>query len=252
MKHDIESILKSLGLPPFSVKIYQALLENGETTARFLSETLGITRPSTYDHLHLLIKKGLVVEKKIGTTTYFMPDDVRHIKQTLEDGIEDLKEKKKLFETMLPELIKEGVTALPRISFYEGKEGLTRIINDVLWYGGKTIFTLWPYQEMLDVVGEEILIRFNDRRLQEKITIHSLWPSDTKQNSENIWNNKDILTERRRTPKDFSFSMGYTIYGDKVSFIASHNEGFGFIVQSKDFSNLMRSQFEILWKGSKK
>ncbi len=166
--------------------------------------------------------------------------------------IDDLREKKKLFETMLPELIKAGITELPRISFYEGKEGLSRIINDVLWYGGKTIYTLWPYQEMLGVVGEEVLLRFNNRRLQEKISIHSLWPHDHKDATKNIWIGKDILTERRRTPKSFSFNMGYTIYGDKVSFIASHNEGFGLIVQSKDFSNLMRAQFEVLWEISKK
>ncbi len=249
-KHDIASILKSLGLPPFSQKIYQSLLENGETTARFLSESLGITRPSTYDHLHILIKKGLVVEKKVGSTTYFLPDDVKYIKRSLEDAIDDLKEKKQLFETMLPFLLKAGVTEHPRISFFEGKEGVARIIYDALWCSGKTIYTLWPYEEMLGVVGEEVLLRFNKRRLQEKITIHSLWPHESK-DKEHIWKDNDVFTKRKKAPKGFDFTMGYTIYGDRVSFIASHNEGFGFIVHSKDFSDLMRTQFEFIWKASK-
>ena len=252
MKHTIESILQSLGLPPTSQKIYKTLLESGETTARFLSDSLSITRPSTYDHLHLLIKKGLVVQKKKGTTTYFMPDDVRHIKESLEESITQLQEKKTLFETMLPKLLKETSTVPPRITFYEGREGLTRIMNDVLWSKGITIYTLWPYHEMLRVLGKEPLIHFNNRRLQEKITIHALWPHNSTLDNDYIWNGKDTLTIRKKASKDFTFQMGYTIYGDKVSFISSHLEVFGFIVQSKDFSDLMRAQFEVLWKTSKK
>lgn len=252
MKHTIESILQSLGLAPTSQKIYKALLESGETTARFLSDSLSITRPSTYDHLHILIKKGLVVKKKYGSTTYFMPDDVRHIKNTLEDSITELQEKKVLFETMLPMLLKETSTASPRITFYEGKDGLTRIMNDILWCTGGTIYTLWPYHEMLRVLGKNVLVHFNNRRLQEKITIHALWPHGSTQDSDYIWSGKDSLTIRRKASKGFVFEMGYTIYGDKVSFVSSHREVFGFIVQSSDFSDLMRAQFEVLWETSKK
>jgi sugar-specific transcriptional regulator TrmB len=71
MTNNLESILQSLGLPPPSQKIYRELLEHGETTARFLAEKLSITRPSTYDHLALLVKRGLVVEKKKENKTYF-------------------------------------------------------------------------------------------------------------------------------------------------------------------------------------
>jgi sugar-specific transcriptional regulator TrmB len=159
----IEGVLKSLGLPPFSQKIYRSLLENGETTARFLSESLGITRPSTYDHLEILLKKGLIVKKKIGQMTYFMPDDLRYIGQALERTIEDLEEKKKDFESILPTLLSAQVTEHPKISFYEGKDGLARIISDVLWYKGETVYTLWPYEEMLGVLGEEVHIGKNTK-----------------------------------------------------------------------------------------
>jgi sugar-specific transcriptional regulator TrmB len=247
----IEGVLKSLGLPPFSQKIYRSLLENGETTARFLSESLGITRPSTYDHLEILLKKGLIVKKKIGQMTYFMPDDLRYIGQALERTIEDLEEKKKDFESILPTLLSAQVTEHPKISFYEGKDGLARIISDVLWYKGETVYTLWPYEEMLGVLGEEVLVHFNKRRIKEKIQVRSLWPHQDKTKKSHIWEHEDALTKRRYVPKGISYSMGYSVYGDKVSFIASHNEGFGFIVQSKDMSKLMRMLFEVLWNSSK-
>lgn len=250
--YSLDDILHSLDLPVTSQKIYKALLQNGQSTARLLSETLSVTRPSTYDHLTILIKKGLVVEKKVESTTYFMADDVRHVKQTLENKIEELKEKKDLFETILPTLLQENKTESPRITFYEGKEGLTRLMNDILWHKGKIIQTLWPYDEMLAVLGKETLVHFNKRRLHEKISIEALWVEDTKTNSDYIWDGNDTLLERRRASKEVSSKMGYTIYGDKVSFVASRKEVFGFIVQSKDFSDLMHTHFSALWKTSKK
>jgi sugar-specific transcriptional regulator TrmB len=251
MTNDLESILHSLGLPPSSQKIYRELLERGETTARFLSEKLGITRPSTYDHLALLVKRGLVVEKKKENKTYFAADDVRHIKQALESSIEKLSEQKKMFEDILPSLLKGSAQEAPRIKFYEGKEGLTYLVNDILWHKGETICTMWPHEEMLKVLGKETLTRFNDRRLQEKIRIEALWPHGAKQDKDYIWSGKDTLTLRKHAPKDLSFRMGYTIYGDKVSFISSQREVFGFIVQSKDFAELMRNQFKVMWTVSK-
>lgn len=251
MAHELDSILQSLGLPPLSQKIYRELLEHGEATARFLSEKLGITRPSTYDHLALLKKKGLVVEKKKENKTYFAADDVRHIERALTQSIERLEEQKHVFATMLPTLLTAGSSESPKIRFYEGKEGLAYLVNDVLWAKGETVYTMWPYEEMLAVLGEEVLTRFNKRRLQEKIRIHALWSHGSKQKDDHIWSGKDQLTERRHAPKDISFRMGYTIYGDKVSFISSSREVFGFIVQSKDFAELMCGQFKLVWSMSK-
>ncbi len=251
MTNELDSVLQSLGLPVSSQKIYRELLEHGETTARFLSEKLGITRPSTYDHLAFLIKRGLVVEKKKENKTYFAADDVRHIEQALAASIEKLEEQKKTFSSMLPSLLKNLSQDAPKIKFYEGKEGLIYLVNDILWCEKETIYTLWPYEEMLQVLGKETLTKFNERRLQRKLTIHALWPHGSKQQRDYIWSGKDAFTKRKHAPKDISFRMGYTIYGDKVSFISSSREAFGFIVQSKDFAELMCSQFEVLWKVSK-
>jgi sugar-specific transcriptional regulator TrmB len=251
MAHELESILQSLGLPPSSQKIYRELLEHGETTARFLSEKLGITRPSTYDHLALLQKRGLIVEKKKESKTYFSADDVRHIEQALGSSIEKLEEQKKVFASMLPTLLKNASQEAPKIKFYEGKEGLTYLVNDILWCKGETIHTLWPHEEMLKVLGKDMLVRFNNRRLQEKIKIRALWPHGSKQTGDYIYSGKDALTERRHAPKNMDFQMGYTIYGDKVSFISSQREVFGFVVQSKDFANLMGNQFDVVWGASK-
>ena len=110
---------------------------------------------------------------------------------------------------------------------------------------------MWPHKEMVNVLGKESLIRFNNRRLQEKITIHALWKHDSKPSNDYIWSGKDTLTKRKYTKKSVDWTMGYTIYGDKVSFISSHKEVFGFIVNSSEFTALMRLHFDVIWSDSR-
>lgn len=251
MKYNLDDILKSFNLPPSSQKIYKELLENGETTPRMLSERLSITRPSTYDHLSLLKKKGLIVERKVDNKSYFALDDIRQVADVLQENIDSLSEKKEMFLKMLPDLLNSSRTENPTIKFFEGKLGLSHLLNDILWNSRDTIYTMWPYNEMLSVLGKEALIRFNNRRIQEKIEIHALWTEKNESLNDYIWEGKDALIKRKHLKKDSSISMGYTIYGDKVSFISSHKEIFGFIVHSKDFADLMRLHFDVLWSGSK-
>ena len=251
MNTTLESILKDLDLHPTSSKIYRELLENGETTARILSDRLRVTRPSTYDHLAILKKKGLVVERKIENKTFFSVDDVRHVGQALNEKISRLSEHEKIFTTMLPSLLKQTKTGTPLIKFFEGTMGLGYLLHDVLWSKGETIYTMWPHEEIERVFDKEFLIRFNDKRIREKIQVCALWPHAMKPKESYIWKDKDTLVERKYALPGQTWSMGYTIYGDKVSFISSHKEVFGFIVESREFAELMKLQFGVLWSSAK-
>lgn len=251
MNTELSSILQALDLPVPSQKIYKELLEQKEATARQLSTRLGITRPSTYDHLDILVKRGFVVEKKIENKTYFALNDIRHIDHLLEDKIEALKKKKDDFSALLPSLLKEVGRNAPVIKFFEGKEGLSHLFHDLLWCKGETVYSMWPHDEIEKVMGKEFLIRFNDKRIREKIHVCALWPHDMKPKDGYIWKDKDAFTKRKYAKSGQTWGMGYTIYGDKVSFISSDKEVFGFIVQSKEFVSLMKLQFDSLWETAK-
>jgi len=59
----IEKILKELGFADNTINVYVRLLELGSASARQLAENIGMPRPSIYDHLNILIEKGLIVEQ---------------------------------------------------------------------------------------------------------------------------------------------------------------------------------------------
>jgi hypothetical protein len=57
--------------------------------------------------------------------------------------------------------------------------------------------------------------------------------------------------EVRVAPDNIDFSLGYTIYGNTVRFISSSQENFGFLVESQELAEMMKRQFEVIWKMAK-
>lgn len=114
---------------------------------------------------------------------------------------------------------------------------------------------MWPMSEMMKVLGPEYLEELNEKRIKRNIFLRAIWPEDKKLDTKKypyLKGDEDHLRELRFAPKGMTWDMGYWMYEDKVAFLSSEKEGFGFVVQSKDFSHLMKIQFEEMWKISGK
>ena len=82
----------------------------------------------------------------------------------------------------------------------------------------------------------------------------AIWPENQKVDIKKhpyLGVGEEFLREIRIAPKKINFSMGYWIYENKVAFISSKKECFGFIIESKEFTEMMSSQHEAIWKISK-
>lgn len=247
----IEKALKELGFAENTIVVYSRLLELGSASARQLAENVGMPRPSIYDHLKMLVEQGLIVEADEEGRKIFRINDVKHLKALIKDKIEILEEEKKKIDLFAP-LTKTGVD--PKIRNFYGAEGIRQILKDFAWYENMEILTMWPVKEMIAVLGNYALESFNKRRIKNNNSIRAIWPQDKTiplAQYPFIGVGKKHLRQLRISPKSTTWNMGHAIYADKVSFISSRNEAFGFIVQSKDFADLMRVQFEVIWKMSK-
>ena len=246
----IDQMLNELGISAPSRKVYLDLLGSGESSARSIAEHLSVARPSVYDHLEPLLTSGLVVEQDKEGKTVFAINDVNDIAHLIEEKKQTLTGLRARFDSERERLVKKAQGVEPKIKFFEGKQGLARILLDMLWGEVEEIRTVWPYEEMLRVLGSGGLEEFNKKRIRHKIALRSIWTKKPK-GREHIWKGGDWKVERRYAPSGFSPEMGYCIYGDKVSFLSGGRESYGFIVHSKEFAELKRTEFELLWKSSK-
>lgn len=249
-----KKLFDELGLSENAYRVYTQLLENGISTARMLSEGVGIPRPSVYDSLRILIQKGLVTERDEGNKKQFQIDDVKNLPRVLNEKIDALTKERDEVEAILPRLLKQTAFVEPKIKFYSGADGVRQVLNDMLWYEHTETFTMWPISEMIDLLGKEYMANLNKRRIRQHISIRGLWPTDKKVSFKEypfMGVGKGFYREIRITPKEMTWNMSYWSYADKVAFISSHRETFGFVIHSRDFTELIKTQFEVIWKMSK-
>lgn len=249
----LKQILEKAGVQKTAADIYLRLLEAGPTSARQLAENLSIPRPSAYDNLKILIKKGLVVEFEKENKKMFSVDDVQNLSHLLHRQSESLKQSEEELSRLLPSLAQNTKTIEPKIQFYSGLEGIKRILNDFRWYKSIETYSMWPISDMVKLLGEEYLIALNKTRIRNRISIKGIWPSGKTVPLKEypfLGVGGGHLRELRIAPKSMSWNMSYWIYDDKAAFISSQKELFGFIVHSNDFVELLKTQFEVIWKLS--
>lgn len=247
----IEKTLKELGFSDNATAVYLKLIELGTASARQLAENIGMPRPSVYDYLSDLVDGGLVVEQDEYGKKLFQISDVANLKQLIKDKIETLKADSQELDRALPQVLAKGVE--PKVRHFKGVEQVGKILNDLYWYENTEILGVWPMQEMLEVLGAEYLERFNRRRIKNNNHLRVIWPSDKVADiADNpfLGTGKGHLRDLRIAPLDMTWNMGHLIYKDKVVFVSSRQERFGFVVQSRDFAELMRAQFEVVWNIS--
>jgi len=250
----LENILKKIGFSENTSRIYMRLLETEYSSARQLAEYLNLPRPTTYDNLKVLMQNGLVVEKEEGNKKLFAIDDPKNLEQLVSGKIDSLKKDEQLIKEMLPTLTKGIKTIEPKIKFYSGAEGIKQVLKNLLWYDNIETLTMWPISEMAEILGKEYLAELNRKRIRKNISIRAIWPIDKvvdlKENPF-LGVGKGHLRQLRIAPKEMTWDMSYWLYADKVAFISSRMEGFGFVIHSQDFVNLIKTQFEVIWSISK-
>ncbi len=250
----LDRILNELDLSMNAQRVFSDLLDKGPSTARQIAERLAMPRPSIYDNLRLLIDKGLVTERDEENKKIFSIDDIQNIPELLQSRIDSLENEKDAFKELLPSLLKKVDFIEPKIKFYSGKEGLRQVMNHIMWHRDITTTLMWPMQEIIRVLGADYLEELNRKRLKRHIAIRGIYPHSTKPDFKKypfLGVSGGHLREIRLAPKDMAWDMGYWMYADKVAFISSQKESFGFVVHSRDFANLMKTQFEAIWKISK-
>lgn len=250
----LRKLFEELGLTEQAHRVYLSLLENGASSARTLAQNLSIPRPSVYDTLNALIRKGLIIEREEENKKFFQVDDVKNLPRLLSERMDALKSEQKELERLLPLISKRASSIEPKIKFYAGVEGVQQVLNDMLWYKNIETLAMWPISEMIDALGKEYFEKLNRRRIPQNISIRAVWPDDKRVSfKEHPYTGigKGHLRDLRVAPKGMSADMGYWIYADKVAFVSSRKESFGFVIHSCDFAEMMKSQFEVLWKASK-
>lgn len=251
----IDATLEKMGFRDDEIKTFLCLLENGEQTAGMLAKKTGISRPSLYGFLKKLQKSELVIESQKNGVKTFVASSEKKVTAVLDKQIQDLEKGKQDISKLFLEIQKGENVINPKFQLFDGKNGLEQILKDMLLYRDIETKAYWPIKAMIGALGENFFRSHNKERIARNIYTRAIWPQnqvvDISKHAYLGFGEK-FLREIRIAPKEINFSMGYWIYGNKVACISSKKESFGFIIESKEFAEMLSSQFEMIWKISKK
>ena len=123
----LQNLFIKLGFSDNEARVYLAILKLREESANTIAKHAGVKRPTTYVILNRLLERGLLSSITKDGKTFYRSLDPTILLETKYTEYESLK-------NALPALQKlnQNYQIIPRTSVYEGKQGLIRIMDDVL------------------------------------------------------------------------------------------------------------------------
>ena len=237
------TLLIEAGLNEKEASLYLAGIELGESSIQQLAQQANIKRPTAYEIMQELEKKGLFSQILQDKKRLFLAENPENI-------LAILKAKQQAFIKALPELNLFFSTGgkKPRVKFYQGVEGLKTMYLDTL-ESKQTLLEYGSIDDMWNVMPKNFITEYVQARVRQGLWVKGLIPN-SQAGQDYVKNDKKELRELILLPKNkFIFSNEVTIYNNKLA-IMSFPEKIGVIIESKKIAETQKAIFELAWLGA--
>jgi sugar-specific transcriptional regulator TrmB len=244
---EIKQKLEEIGLSGKKADVYLSILQLGKATVVQIAKKAQIKRPTTYDLLEDLIAKNLITQSFSGKKRYFTAESPEALKSLL-------KKQEERIDQLLPEL-----TSLfnikphkPKIRYFEGKEGLRQIYEEILKMETKEQFYFGSTKEMTDVLGREYLEDWVKRRIKANIVSHAIRIKSKEMPIKEWGAGKEFIRYLKFFPTDIKEDItNLIIFDNKVAIVSALAESYGLIIESKELATTLKYIWKIVWATSK-
>lgn len=214
----VEKALLTLGLSGGAIRVYMFLLGSGRVSVKVIADGLAMPRPSVYDYLRELRELDMVNYLEVDNKKLVASEGGEQLLGLLKNKEREIAASAKKIENILPEIGSLPGGTEPRVKFHPGPNGPLRVLTNILMSGEKEVFALWSKNELEKRVTQDELSYFTDSLKRRNIKLN-----------------------KKETGK---INMSYFIYGNRVSFISSLDEGIAFTIRSQDLAKLKRREWE--------
>ncbi len=243
------SDLEQFGLSEKEAMVYLAALELGSDTVQQISKKAKLKRPTTYVIINSLIEKGLISSYYEGKKQYFVAENPERLSKFLESQKRKLEEKKQDLEKLLPELKSffNRAKEKPTVRFYEGKEGLLTMSEELLESKEKEALMIYSYDLVQKVFKESERDPARQKRKEKDIKVKSIYTSKEKRLPDTEY------SIRKKIPANkFPITCDIAIFGNKVRIASLKDKLSGIIIKDKNIAETLRSLFSLAWEATEK
>jgi len=245
-----QTLLEDLGLSPNEAKIYETLVERGESSVSDIAVAAKIHRRNAYDAIQRLIDKGLCF--LIFSTTENRYNAVNPDKLT-----EFLSEKRQALEEALPVLKKKFVERLAQEEayIYRGLEGQKNIWRDVVRTGADS-YVVGAKGGWFDTKLESSRTAFFKEAIRKKIKFFQLFDHEIKVQDPDFPKRFPGDLKYRFLPKEYSTNSLIHVFEDYFITYSGlevkklSEKTVFFVIKSKDLAESYRTWFWYMWNLS--
>lgn len=243
------SILKQLGLDTNQILIYEYLLKNGASKASVIAKNTPLKRGLVYKTLDELVEIQIIEkDDPNGAVSIFTPLHPSALKGLAESKVRQAQNTQNHLETDIGSLISiyNLANGKPGIEFYEGIEGIKKVINDTLT-STEIIYTyadIETINKYIPKINEEYATKRDKLGLHKKIIF-----SDTAYTRKHLPTYHNKTTDSKIISNLDNFATIMQIYNNKISYVTISDEiKMGVIIENKDIYQTHRALFEHSWK----
>ena len=240
--------LQKLGLSEKEALVYLSSLELGPSAVQAISRKAEVNRATTYVMIESLMQHGLMSSFQKGKKMLYTAEKPDRLNRIVHKERDVVKEKEETIKRILPDLdsICAAAGDRPKVSFYEGEEGLEAMRETIFSSKAKDMEDVVSMDDLRNQLPEEYRNRHNKRLEKRKIKGRALYTADSEytppENLKGLWEYKMLSKEK------FPMHGELTVYGDKVAMISLKGKLVGVIIESKEMALMVRTMFELAWK----
>ncbi|MBD3331102.1 hypothetical protein GF354_06300 [Candidatus Peregrinibacteria bacterium] len=238
-----KEILTQNGFTSKEAKVYLSVLEIGEATMSMIARKTKLARPTVYDIVYDLQKKGVLFINQKKGLKYVSALAPRIL-------IDRFKHAFTKAESILPDLLELAYKSplKPRIKFYEGIEGLKEILKEFS-YSREDTYLFTDYKTMPPELNQYIHDEIIPERIKQKSFAHLVVPNN-EINLKIQSLDKKTFREHRLVnfPMQNMNPLEILLFENKIAFLSyNKDEMFGLLIDSPSIYKTLKNIFLLIW-----
>ena len=250
----IKKSLEKLGLGEKESLVVLVLLETGPMLVAAVAKAAKLNRTTTYGILKDLAETGLVTSAKQGGVTRYQSIAPELLPAYIERRGRDLLETKEEVAKLIPQikLLRSKARSLPKVQFFEGKEGIEQAYEDKLENNvGKKLYEFTGMDAGYEKLGVQFIDYFLKRR--KELGVHSEYVApDTPLAREEEKKDEELLRKVTFIPPQFAMETEISIYDNKVSLTSFSAENpVTVLIEDENIARTMKKIFDYVQSTAK-
>lgn len=249
----IKKALESIGLGDKEVRILLVLLERGPMFAAGIAKAAKLNRTTTYGILKELAAKGLVSSSKDASTKYqsIAPE---LLPAYIERRGNELLEVQKQVAEFIPQLklLRSKGKTLPRVQFFEGKDGVEQAYEDTLENNkGKKLYEITGIDDVYTKLDPKFVDYYLKKRTAMKIHSSYIAP-ETAIGRRAKEEDAKLLRKASFIPEQYKMNTEIAIYDNKVGIFSYAQENpVAILIEDDTIAYTMKTLFDYIESTTK-